>query len=26
VRFEPGGVFELWDRIAPRRWRRNYAA
>jgi branched-chain amino acid transport system permease protein len=26
ARFEPGGVFELWDRIAPRRWRRNYAA
>lgn len=26
ARFEPGGVFELWDRIAPRRWRRKYAA
>jgi len=26
ARFEPGGVFELWDRIVPRRWRRKYAA
>ena len=25
ARFEPGGVFELWDRIVPRRWRRKYA-
>lgn len=26
ARFEPGGVFELWDRIAPRKWRRRHAA
>ena len=26
ARFEPGGVFELWDRIVPRRWRRKHAA
>jgi branched-chain amino acid transport system permease protein len=26
ARFEPGGVFELWDRIAPKRWRRQHAA
>jgi branched-chain amino acid transport system permease protein len=26
ARFEPGGMFELWDRIAPRRWRRKHAA
>jgi len=25
-RFEPGGMFELWDRVAPRRWRRQHAA
>jgi branched-chain amino acid transport system permease protein len=22
ARFEPGGMFELWGRIAPKRWRR----
>jgi branched-chain amino acid transport system permease protein len=26
ARFEPGGLFELWHRIAPKRWRRGYAA
>ena len=26
ARFEPGGLFELWDRIAPRQWRRRHAA
>jgi branched-chain amino acid transport system permease protein len=26
ARFEPGGVFELWDRIAPKRWKRRHAA
>jgi branched-chain amino acid transport system permease protein len=26
ARYEPGGVFELWDRAAPRRWRRKHAA
>jgi branched-chain amino acid transport system permease protein len=26
ARFEPGGVFELWHRIAPQRWRRGFAA
>jgi branched-chain amino acid transport system permease protein len=25
-RFEPGGMFELWDRVAPRRWRRQHVA
>lgn len=25
-RFEPGGMFELWDRVVPRRWRRQHAA
>jgi branched-chain amino acid transport system permease protein len=26
ARFEPGGLFELWHRIVPERWRRAYAA
>jgi branched-chain amino acid transport system permease protein len=26
ARFEPGGVFELWDRVVPQRWRRKHAA
>jgi branched-chain amino acid transport system permease protein len=26
ARFEPGGVFELWDRLAPKRWTRRHAA
>ncbi len=26
ARFEPGGMFDLWDRVAPRRWRRKHAA
>jgi branched-chain amino acid transport system permease protein len=26
ARFEPGGLFELWRRLAPRRWRRAHAA
>ncbi|MGD0026644.1 MAG: branched-chain amino acid ABC transporter permease [Xanthobacteraceae bacterium] len=26
ARFEPGGLFELWHRLAPRRWRRARAA
>ena len=26
ARYEPGGMFELWDRVAPKRWRRNHAA
>jgi len=26
ARFEPGGVFELWDRVAPPHWRRKHAA
>lgn len=25
ARFEPGGLFELWDRLAPQRWRRAHA-
>jgi len=26
ARFEPGGLFELWHRIRPQRWRRAHAA
>jgi branched-chain amino acid transport system permease protein len=26
ARFEPGGLFELWYRVVPERWRRAYAA
>jgi branched-chain amino acid transport system permease protein len=26
ARFEPGGVFELWDRLAPKRWMPSRAA
>jgi branched-chain amino acid transport system permease protein len=26
ARFEPGGLFELWHRVAPRLWKRAYAA
>jgi branched-chain amino acid transport system permease protein len=26
ARFEPGGLFELWHRLAPQRWRRAHAA
>jgi branched-chain amino acid transport system permease protein len=26
ARFEPGGMFELWYRVVPERWRRAYAA
>lgn len=26
ARYEPGGLFELWERIAPRRWRRKNAS
>jgi branched-chain amino acid transport system permease protein len=26
ARFEPGGLFELWHRVVPQRWRRAYAA
>ena len=26
ARFEPGGVFELWDRVAPPHWSRKHAA
>jgi branched-chain amino acid transport system permease protein len=26
ARFEPGGLFDLWDRFAPKRWRRSHAA
>jgi branched-chain amino acid transport system permease protein len=26
ARYEPGGMFDLWERVAPRRWRRKYAA
>ena len=26
ARFEPGGLFELWYRLVPERWRRAYAA
>jgi branched-chain amino acid transport system permease protein len=26
ARFEPGGLFELWHRVVPERWRRAYAA
>lgn len=26
ARFEPGGIFELWHRVAPQRWRRRLAA
>jgi branched-chain amino acid transport system permease protein len=26
ARFEPGGLFELWHRVVPERWRRAHAA
>ena len=26
ARFEPGGMLDLWDRLAPKRWRRAHAA
>ncbi|HME29474.1 MAG TPA: branched-chain amino acid ABC transporter permease [Pseudolabrys sp.] len=26
ARYEPGGVFELWENVAPRIWRRKHAA
>ena len=26
ARFEPGGMFDLWHRIVPERWRRAHAA
>jgi branched-chain amino acid transport system permease protein len=26
ARYEPGGLFELWERIAPRRWRHKNAS
>jgi branched-chain amino acid transport system permease protein len=26
ARFEPGGLFDLWHRIVPERWRRAHAA
>ncbi len=26
ARFEPGGLFELWERIAPARWKSGHAA
>jgi branched-chain amino acid transport system permease protein len=26
ARFEPGGLLELWDRVAPKQWRRVHAA
>lgn len=26
ARFEPGGLLDLWDRLAPKRWRRDHAA
>jgi branched-chain amino acid transport system permease protein len=26
ARYEPGGLFELWERIAPRGWRRKNAS
>src|SRR5580698_1740852 len=26
ARFEPGGLFELWQRVAPRFWKRAHAA
>jgi branched-chain amino acid transport system permease protein len=26
ARYEPGGVFELWEHVGPRRWRRKHAA
>jgi branched-chain amino acid transport system permease protein len=26
ARFEPGGLFDLWHRFAPQRWRRAHAA
>lgn len=26
ARFEPGGVFDLWDRLVPRRWSSKHAA
>jgi branched-chain amino acid transport system permease protein len=26
ARFEPGGLLDLWDRVAPKRWRRDHAA
>jgi branched-chain amino acid transport system permease protein len=25
ARFEPGGLFDLWDRLVPERWRRGHA-
>jgi branched-chain amino acid transport system permease protein len=26
ARFEPGGLLDLWDRLAPKQWRRSRAA
>jgi branched-chain amino acid transport system permease protein len=26
ARFEPGGLLDLWDRLAPRKWRRSRVA
>jgi branched-chain amino acid transport system permease protein len=26
ARYEPGGLFELWEHLTPRRWRRKHAA
>jgi branched-chain amino acid transport system permease protein len=26
ARFEPGGLLDLWDKFAPKRWRRGHAA
>jgi branched-chain amino acid transport system permease protein len=26
ARFEPGGLLDLWDRLAPKKWRRGHAA
>jgi branched-chain amino acid transport system permease protein len=26
ARYEPGGLFDLWEHVRPRRWRRKHAA
>ena len=26
ARYEPGGIYELWEQVSPRRWRRKHAA
>jgi branched-chain amino acid transport system permease protein len=26
ARYEPGGIYDLWEQISPRRWRRKHAS